>query len=83
MTDHSTIEWMWVDVFTWKGDAFEGTLGNPPDHVKALKLGSKVRVKFLEVADFIHRRADKTTAGGYSLDVMRKHGMDVPALSEM
>ncbi len=82
-TDHDNVEWMWVDVFAWKGNTIEGTLGNTPDDVKALQLGSKVKVKFSETADFIHRRADNTNAGGFSFDVMRKHGIDVPPLSEM
>ncbi len=82
-TDHDNVEWMWVDVFMWKRDAIEGTLGNTPDDVKALKLGSKVKVKFSDVADFIHRHGDGTNAGGFSFDVMRKHGIDVPPLSEM
>ncbi|MEO7094730.1 MAG: DUF2314 domain-containing protein, partial [Polyangiales bacterium] len=76
-------EWMWVDVFTFKGNVLEGTLANTPNSVSSLQLGARVKVKFTEVADFIHRRADKTNAGGFSLDVMRQHGMDVPALADM
>jgi len=82
-TDHDSKEWMWVDVFAFKDATFEGVLANTPDDVKALKLGTRVKVKLTDVADFIHRRADKTNVGGYSFDVMRKHGIDVPPLSEM
>jgi uncharacterized protein YegJ (DUF2314 family) len=82
-TDHDSQEWMWVDVYAFQGTALEGALANTPDDVSTLKLGSKVKVKLPDVADFIHRRADKTNAGGYSFDVMRKHGIDVPPLSEM
>lgn len=82
-TDSDSLEWMWVDVFAFKGTTIEGALANTPDDVSALKLGSRVKVKFSDVADFIHRRADETNVGGYSFEVMRKHGIDVPPLSEM
>ena len=73
-------EWMWVDVVGWKGDVIDGTLDNEPDMVKNVKLGQRVKVKFSEVADYIHQRADGTREGGFSLEVLRKHGEDVPPL---
>ncbi|MBL0217721.1 MAG: DUF2314 domain-containing protein, partial [Myxococcales bacterium] len=82
-TDHGNNEWMWVDVFSFKGEFLEGTLANTPDDVSALALGARLKVKFSDVADFIHRHADDTRTGGYSFEVMRKHGIDVPPLSEM
>ena len=68
-------EWMWVDVFSWKGDTFEGTLDNDPEQVTSFKAGQKVRVKLAEVADFIHVRADGSQSGGYSVEIMKKRGL--------
>lgn len=79
-TDSGNIEWMWVDVLSFKGAMIDGVLNNSPDDIKALKLGMRVKVKFAEVADFILVKPDGTKEGGFSLEVMRKHGMDVPPL---
>jgi uncharacterized protein YegJ (DUF2314 family) len=79
-TDDGGTEWMWVDVIAFKGDTLDGTLDNDPNSVRALKIGARVKVKLDKIADFIHVHADKTKAGGFSLDVMRAHGVDVPPL---
>lgn len=79
-TDDGNTEWMWVDVVSFRGDVLDGTLDNDPAKVSKLKLGARVKVKFGEVADFIHQRADGTKAGGFSLEVFRAHGEDVPPL---
>ncbi len=79
-TDSGNIEWMWVDVVSIKGATVDGILDNDPDEVSSLKIGARVKVKFAELADFIHARADGTKVGGYSLEVMRAHGEDVPPL---
>ncbi|MBA3461523.1 MAG: DUF2314 domain-containing protein [Deltaproteobacteria bacterium] len=79
-TDDGNIEWMWVDVVSFRGDVLDGTLDNDPAKVSKLKLGSRVKVKFGELADFIHQRADGSRAGGYSLEVFRAHGENVPPL---
>lgn len=81
-TDAGGNEWMWVEVYRFQGDKIEGTLANTPEQVSGLQLGARVKVKLGEVADFIHRRSDGNT-GGYSFDVMRAHGIDVPPLSEL
>lgn len=71
-----TTEWMWVDVVSWKGDLFEGSLDNEPERVKNVKLGQTVRVKLADVADFIAHAADGSTSGGYSVEVLnRREGM--------
>ena len=79
-TDDGNIEWMWIDVVSFRGDVLDGTLDNDPAKVSKLKLGARVKVKLGEVADFIHQRADGTKAGGFSLEVFRAHGEDVPPL---
>lgn len=73
-------EWMWVDVVGWKGEALDGTLDNEPGMVTNVKIGQRVKVELREVADYIHQRADGTKVGGFSLEVLRNHGEDVPPL---
>lgn len=73
--DGDITEWMWVDVFSWKGDTFEGTLDNDPEDVKNVKAGQTVRVKLAEVADFLHVTADGAQTGGYSVEIMKKRGL--------
>jgi uncharacterized protein YegJ (DUF2314 family) len=79
-TDDGNIEWMWIDVVSFKGEVLDGTLDNDPDKIRALKIGARVKVKLGKVADFIHRTPDGTKTGGYSLEVFRAHGEDVPPL---
>ena len=73
--DGDLTEWMWVDVVSWKGDTFQGTLDNDPEQVKNVKMGQTVRVKFADVADFIATTADGTQSGGYSVEVIKKRGL--------
>ncbi|HEY4059443.1 MAG TPA: DUF2314 domain-containing protein [Kofleriaceae bacterium] len=79
-TDSGGTEWMWVDVLKISKRTIDGTLNNDPDQVSALKSGAKVSVKFDEIADFIYRKEGEKSVGGFSLEVMKAHGMDVPAL---
>jgi uncharacterized protein YegJ (DUF2314 family) len=73
--DGGLTEWMWVDVFAWKGDAFEGTLDNDPTDVKNVKAGQTVHVKLADVADFLHVMPDGAQTGGYSIEIMKKRGL--------
>ena len=66
------VEWMWVDVVSWKGDGFQGTLDNDPEIVKTLKEGSPVSVPFAKVADYTLVKADGTQVGGYSVEILLK-----------
>jgi uncharacterized protein YegJ (DUF2314 family) len=81
-TDRGGIEWMWVDVFKISKSTIEGTLNNDPNEVAALKAGAHVKVKLGKIADFIYRKDGEKTVGGFSLEVMRAHGMDVPPLDD-
>lgn len=72
--DGEITEWMWVDVYAWKGDTFEGTLDSEPEDVKNVKLGERVRIKLSDVADFIHVHADASQTGGFSIAVFKKRG---------
>jgi uncharacterized protein YegJ (DUF2314 family) len=71
---------MWVDAVSFTGTTIEGILDNDPDQVSSLKIGARVKIKMSELEDFIHTRADGTRVGGYSLEVMRAHGEDIPPL---
>ena len=79
-SDDGAVEFMWVDAIAFEGEMIDGTLDNDPKRVLTLRLGQRVKVKFADVADFIHTRADGTKVGGYSLETMRAHGEDVPPL---
>jgi uncharacterized protein YegJ (DUF2314 family) len=70
--ENGQTEWMWVEVLTWKGDAFQGTLDNEPYYVKAVRKGSPVTVPFAQVADYLHVGTDGTKAGGYSNEILQR-----------
>lgn len=72
------VEWMWVDVVSWRGDAIDGLLDNEPLHVPDLAVGARVKVSFLEVRDYVHLHDDGSSRGGYSIEIMRKRGL-IPA----
>jgi uncharacterized protein YegJ (DUF2314 family) len=57
-TDDGSIEWMWVGVTAWSGDAVSGRLENEPARVSTLRLGSKVQVKQASLADYVWMAAD-------------------------
>jgi uncharacterized protein YegJ (DUF2314 family) len=58
------LEWMWVEVHGWKGDRLTGILVNEPEHVSTLHEGARVEVHQQDLFDYLHTRADGTTAGG-------------------
>jgi len=71
-TENGKTEWMWVEVVTWKGDSFEGTLDSEPYWVKSVRQGSPVTVPFAQVADYIYARADGSKVGGYSNEILQR-----------
>jgi uncharacterized protein YegJ (DUF2314 family) len=71
-TENGKTEWMWVEVVTWKGDSFQGTLDNEPYWVKSVRQGSPVTVPFAQVADYIYVRADGSKVGGYSNEILQQ-----------
>lgn len=56
-------EWMWVEVTTWKGDTFTGTLTNQPFWAKHLRPGSRVQVEAADVYDYIWTKPDGSREG--------------------
>ena len=73
--DDDQTEWMWVDVVSFNGDEFEGTLANEPEMLKSLRDGQKVKVKLADVADYLHEKKGGEPTGGYSLEVVKKRGL--------
>jgi uncharacterized protein YegJ (DUF2314 family) len=60
------VEWMWVEVQSWKGDELVGLLMNEPYEVPGLKQGTRVRVKQDSLFDYMYehdgrREGDETT----------------------
>jgi uncharacterized protein YegJ (DUF2314 family) len=66
-------EWMWVEVMTWPANGeIEGILQNDPFHIQKLKVGSKVRIKEVEIFDYILHREDGTKEGNETGKLMEK-----------
>ncbi|MGE5181591.1 MAG: DUF2314 domain-containing protein [Acidobacteriota bacterium] len=73
------IEWMWIDVIAFHGDTLDGTLDSDPESVPSLRAGAKVHAKLAELSDYWHVRADGTSAGHYTLEIMTRRGIDPTA----
>lgn len=69
-TDDGSVEWMWVEVQRWTGPTMTGVLINQPLSIAALKAGATVEVKVDELFDYVHDRADGTSAGGKTDDIL-------------
>jgi uncharacterized protein YegJ (DUF2314 family) len=66
-------EWMWVEVLRWPEEMnLEGLLQNDPFYIKKLKAGSRVILKFAELFDYIHYRADGTEEGNETGKLIEK-----------
>jgi uncharacterized protein YegJ (DUF2314 family) len=69
------VEWMWIDVVSYRGDTFVGTLANQPRMETDLELGQRVTAKLADVADYVHvDKAGKET-GNYSSEIFRRRGL--------
>lgn len=68
-------EWMWVEVLKWPDSkTMEGLLQNDPFYIRKLKAGAKVKVKTEELFDYILFRADGTSEGNETGQLMKKQG---------
>ncbi len=65
-------EWMWVEVTKWSGEDLKGILQNDPFHIPNLKAGAIVDVKQYEMFDYIYYRADGTTEGNKTTELIMK-----------
>jgi uncharacterized protein YegJ (DUF2314 family) len=70
-TDAGEVEWMWMNVVSYRGTTLEGMLANDPRVVTTLRDGSKVKVKFADVADYLYEK-DGESKGGYSIEVFNQ-----------
>lgn len=57
------VEWMWVEVTTWKDGVFAGVLVNEPSFVQGLRPGSAVTVPEGDIFDYIWVKPDGTREG--------------------
>lgn len=71
-TDDGSIEWMWFELSSWKGDMLSGNLLNEPRAIRGLRLGSIVEVHLERVADYLYRPGDGTEEGNESGRILMK-----------
>jgi uncharacterized protein YegJ (DUF2314 family) len=64
------VEWMWVEVDGFRGAEILGKLDNDPQYVPTLKLGSAVKVRAADVADYALFRGDEIVEGNASQRVL-------------
>ncbi|MEK7951501.1 YegJ family protein [Luteolibacter soli] len=64
---------MWVMNFSFdeKAKTITGTLGNPPDHLKSVKIGQKVSVPLADLRDWIYFE-DEKIKGGFTEKLIHK-----------
>ena len=66
-------EWMWIEVTNWTDEASPiGTLQNKPFDIPDLQSGQEVKIKTAEVFDYIHKKADGTSEGNETGEIIRK-----------
>jgi uncharacterized protein YegJ (DUF2314 family) len=64
------LEWMWVQVTGFDESSITGTLANTPAYATNLKLGSSVKGKRSDVADWMIRSSDGGLEGGESVRIL-------------
>jgi uncharacterized protein YegJ (DUF2314 family) len=64
-------EYMWVDVQTWKGKTLRGVLMNEPVAAELTK-GAPVDVDDGAIIDYMFHKADGSTEGGESNDILER-----------
>ncbi len=74
-TDDGNKEFMWLEVTSWEAGKWRGTLGNEPDAVSSLRLGSRVEIPEAEVVDYLYVNPEGAQEGGESSRIlMRREG---------
>ena len=63
------VEWMWVEVTGMEQGIIYGKLGNDPVDLKKVRLGSRVRVKAGEIADWVFTHGNEMV-GGFSVALL-------------
>lgn len=69
-TDDDSVEWMWIDVNAWDKGTVRGHLANRPMKIKGLMAGAKVEVAQSKISDYLWRKADGTSEGGESIEIL-------------
>lgn len=73
-TDDGAIEWMWLEVKTWKGTKIEGILQNEPEHVSTLELGAHVSADEAKLFDYLRERKNGKNDGNETGEILaRRH----------
>jgi uncharacterized protein YegJ (DUF2314 family) len=65
-------EWMWVEVVRWQGSTIEGILMNDPFEIPDLQAGARVRVRDQDIFDYILHKADGTTEGNETAELLER-----------
>lgn len=73
-TPKGGVEWMWVEVTAWKGDAITGLLQNDPFNIPDLHAGQKVQVSQARLFDYIRRFPDGRQEGNETARLIEKQG---------
>lgn len=71
-TDDDGVEWMWVEVTQWNGAKMKGILQNAPRAISGLQRGATVEVEVASLFDYLHDRADGSSAGGTTNDILER-----------
>lgn len=66
------VEWMWVEVMTWSGDAITGLLKNEPAGIPALHAGQQVQVSQRDLFDYIRRYPDGRLEGNETSKIIER-----------
>lgn len=66
-------EHIWVDsIERAPGDSLRGKIANDPVNLKYLKFGDPVNFKRSDVSDWTVTKADGSTLGGYTFEILQK-----------
>jgi uncharacterized protein YegJ (DUF2314 family) len=64
-------EFIWVSVTSVEGDYIHGELGNEPNNLGALKLGSKVKVPLADLNDWAYIDSHGNLTGGFTIEAVK------------
>lgn len=71
-TKSGGVEWMWVELITWKGDTLSGLLKNEPFDIPALHAGQMVNVSLNDVFDYTRTYRDGRQVGNTTQAIIMK-----------
>jgi len=65
-------EYIWISVTGIEGDRVYGELGNEPNNLGSLKLGSKVSVRVADLNDWCYIDSQGNLTGGFTIEAVQK-----------